>query len=104
MPDVDFVYSDRFETPTRLQLPPGHKIPTFGPTLSNAVEIELGANSGKFYLWGWLEYSDSMAPNVRHRTEFCHAYTIDQMRQNWKIIEVGPHNGADTECLKKPHT
>lgn len=104
VPDENFGYADRLPIPTKIQLPPGKQVELFGPELLNATEIQLGKTSGKLYLWGWIEYSDSMTPEVRHRTEFCNAFTIDEVRQNWKLIEVGPHNGADSECLKKPHT
>lgn len=103
-PDENFAYPDRKKVPTRLELPPGHHIPIEGPNIPNSDLDRLTRTKGKFYIWGWVEYSDGMDPKVRHRTEFCQAFTVQGPRENWKILGVGPHNGSDAECLKKPHT
>lgn len=103
-PDATFAYPDKLKDPTRLELPPGHHIPIFGPNIPNLELDRLSRNKIKLYVWGWIEYGDNMSPHARHRTEFCQAFAIKGARDSWQIMGVGPHNGADTECLKKPHT
>lgn len=100
-PGADYQYQCRGSQPTRFQLPPSHQVPVYGPYVPNSQIDHLISTQRKLFIWGWLEYGDTMDRLAQHRTEFCQALAVYGPRDNWKIVSVGPHNGSDGECLIK---
>jgi hypothetical protein len=103
-PDHNYPFNDRPGTPVKLRLGPGDDVATSGPHIPNHLINEWGKADGHFYIWGWIEYSDAMQPSRRHRSEFCGKMELNLLRDRWAIIDVGPHNGSDDDCLKRPQT
>ena len=106
-PGHDFIYPDSTSDPTHQRLPPQHRVNVNGPLMENERVIRLGhsAQQGLFlYVWGWIEYSDALRPDDRHRTEFCSRFAVSLTRDRYVFSAIGPHNGAGPECLKKSHT
>ena len=66
----------------------------------------------KVYMWGWIEYNDVFENTERHRTEFCveikpvaNIFQVEQIKDEgipFYFLNHSQHNGADSDCMKKP--
>lgn len=70
-------------------------------TLDEMESIQSGTKN--LYVWGWAEYDDVFERTPRHRTEFCHLWSIggnirDLSRFSSRYSIHARYNGADEEC------
>ncbi len=57
-------------------------------------------------VWGWIEYDDVFPDTPRRRTEFSYKVEPRGKPENFQfgLLAIGPHNGADEDCYRKPKT
>ena len=103
LPD-DFDFSDSEilqDVPT--VIPPGTTLET-GQLEASMENVEAVIQGKKHcYIWGWAEYDDIFEGTPRHRTEFCHKWTIGGNPRNIdrfssRYSTYHKYNGADEEC------
>jgi hypothetical protein len=79
---------------------------------AKSIVVSIGAinhvvnNRYYFYIWGWVEYNDVFS-KIRRRTEFSQQVLVHKLAgyQGTYIfspISIGPFNGSDETCLRKP--
>jgi hypothetical protein len=61
------------------------------------------AGTQHLYVWGWAEYDDVFEGTPRHRTEFCHKWSVggdprNPTRVSHRYAVHDKYNGADEEC------
>jgi hypothetical protein len=112
-PAANFAYPDRWIGAQQpfVSFLIGPRASVQGEEVRIPVNLLEGTRRGgaRVYVWGWVEYSDALRDTPRHRTEFC--VWLDpqgdpRVPSPGHVIArfVGPHNGADDDCMKRPTT
>lgn len=101
----DFDYRDLFGGPD------GKTLLTLGPgTQKYHVSVNIPwdrIDVTKIHLfYGWIEYDDIVGSGKRHRTEFCYRIVggSDETGNPVDLQQIGPFNGMDECCYRKPQT
>jgi hypothetical protein len=105
LPD-DFDWADIDDEPTgKIALGSGQQLPVF--TVARLTRNSILSGILKINVWGWIEYSDVFENTPRHRTEFaCELKVLggNSVQPQYVWEGVGPFNGADEDCYRKPTT
>lgn len=72
----------------------------------NVVDLDPGKRQ-RLFIWGWIDYSDTLHGTRRHRTEFAYEISIktDPARcapSGFDFLQLSRFNGADDECYRQP--
>jgi hypothetical protein len=82
----------------------GPKATSYGPTIYIPID-RLKAGGERIFIWGWMEYNDTLKGTSRYRTEFCNEMAVINLGPgdtNPQAIKAaisfpmyGPHNSAN---------
>lgn len=99
----DFNFPDYGEADILTLIAPGSSLESTPLAIALAQMQAVIDGTAHLYMYGWAEYDDVFEGTPRHRTEFCHKWSLGGDVSNPAIFsthyEIHNHyNGADDEC------
>jgi hypothetical protein len=88
--------------PGRITLGAGETRFGVGPFVDVHDMAAVDEGKTRIFVWGWLEYNDGFPDTPRRRSEFC--VQILKSQEGRVVLQTGPHNGLDEECLNPVRT
>ena len=91
------------DKPSRLSLGPKAKLAAQRAIIPIADLVKAFAHSEHIYIWGWVDYDDTLGGTARHRTEFAVELNVIQDPRlpgpgPFDVRQLESHNCADDEC------
>ena len=102
----EFTYPTNSDTRQRVGLLTPNSELNFGPGRLPAAKVRaLIANTTHCYIFGWIDYDDSLG-GERHRLEFCTrveaAKNLEGTGHDFRFATTPKHNAMDGDCERQP--